>query len=68
MNAFTNDRLVSVKDTAALYGCSVATVWRRVADGTIPQPVKIGGMTRWSLSELYAAIEAAKADRQDEAA
>ncbi|MHA7826910.1 MAG: helix-turn-helix transcriptional regulator [Roseovarius sp.] len=59
-----NDRLVSVRDTAAAYGCSVATVWRRVADGTIPKPVKIGGMTRWSASEISAHIEAAKASRE----
>ncbi|WP_371931407.1 helix-turn-helix transcriptional regulator [Roseovarius sp. MMSF_3359] len=58
------DRLVSVKDTAAAYGCSVATVWRRVSDGTIPQPVKIGGMTRWSMSEIADAIEDAKAKRE----
>ena len=64
MTAQPYDRLVSVKDTAAAYGCSVATVWRRVADKTIPQPVKIGGMTRWSLSEISDAIEEAKAQRE----
>ncbi|MDA8585566.1 helix-turn-helix domain-containing protein [Rhodobacteraceae bacterium] len=63
MNALTQDRLVSVRDTAAALGCSVATVWRRAADKSIPQPVKIGGMTRWSESELVSFIEEAKAQR-----
>lgn len=58
------DRLVSVRDTADQLGCSVATVWRRVADGSIPKPVKIGGITRWSQSELSALIEDAKAERE----
>lgn len=58
-----SDRLVSVKDTAAALGCSVATVWRKTADKSIPQPVKIGGMTRWSEAELVSFIEEAKAQR-----
>ena len=53
-----------MKDTAAALGCSVATVWRRVADGTIGQPVKIGGMTRWPQSEITKVIEDAKAQRE----
>jgi len=64
MEASGTDRLVSVRDTAAAYGCSVATIWRRVADGTIPQPVKIGGMTRWSAAEIATHIEDAKACRE----
>ncbi len=63
MTAENHDKLISVRDTAAAFGCSVATVWRRVADGTIPQPVKIGSMTRWSLLEINDAIEKAKNER-----
>ena len=58
------DRLVSVKDTATAYGCSVATIWRRVAGGDIPKPVKIGGTTRWSEAEIAAHIEQAKSERE----
>lgn len=63
MNAFTGDRLLSVKDTAAVLGCSVATVWRRAAAGKIPEPVRIVGSTRWSESEIQELIEEAKAQR-----
>lgn len=58
------DRLINVKETAAALGCSVSTVWRHVANGTIKQPIKIGGMTRWSESEVSQLIEDAKAQRK----
>lgn len=60
----TQDRLVSVRDTATLLGCSVVTVWRHAADGTIPQPVKIGGQTRSSRAEIIDRIQAAKQQRE----
>ncbi len=64
MTHLTSDNLVSVRDIAAVLGCSTPTVWRRVADGSIPQPVKIGGMTRWSKAEIDAFIEQAKSRRE----
>lgn len=57
------DPLIRDSDAAVLLGCSKATFWRRVSDGTIPRPVKIGGMSRWPQSEIVAVIEAAKARR-----
>jgi len=55
-----------MRDTgvADLLGCSKATVWRRVADGTIPQPIKIGGMSRWTQPEILAVIDEAKSRRR----
>ena len=44
-----------------LFGCSKATWWRRVADGTLPQPIRIGGMSRWKLSDVLILIEALSA-------
>jgi predicted DNA-binding transcriptional regulator AlpA len=46
-----------------MFGVSTSTWWRRVADGTINPPVKIGGASRWPLSEIEALIDAAKAQR-----
>lgn len=63
MTQSTIDTLIRDTDAAALLGCSKATFWRRVADGTIPAPVRIGGMTRWPRSEIVAVIEQAKARR-----
>ena len=48
--------LIRDKDVAKMIGGSRATVWRRVGDGVLPRPVKFGGMTRWVLSEVEAAI------------
>ena len=58
------DPLIRDTEGAKLIGGSRATWWRRVADGTLPHPVRIGGMSRWPLSEIEAVIDAAKAARQ----
>lgn len=58
------DPLIRDSDAARMLGCSRATFWRRVADGTIPKPVKIGGMSRWPTSEIVSVIDAAKAQRE----
>ncbi len=55
--------LITDIETATILGCSRATVWRRVNDGTLPQPVKIGGTTRFLECEVLTAIEAAMAER-----
>jgi predicted DNA-binding transcriptional regulator AlpA len=59
----TNDPLVRDKEGAAILGVSVPTFWRRVADNTVPKPIKIGGSSRWPRSEILAVIEEAKAAR-----
>jgi predicted DNA-binding transcriptional regulator AlpA len=46
----------NVRDVAEHYGLGVSTVWRRVKDGTLPAPVKIGGATRWRRAEIEAAF------------
>lgn len=57
------DRFLKDKEGAALLNMSVPTFWRRVADGTIPRPIKLGSLSRWPQSELLAVIERAKAAR-----
>lgn len=58
-----DDPLVTADAGAAILNVSVATFWRRVADGTIPQPLKLGSLSRWPKSEILAVIEKAKAAR-----
>ena len=55
--------LLSDQSAAALLGISRASFWRRVQDGTFPQPVRIAGSTRWRRDELMAAIDAISAAR-----
>lgn len=57
------DTLLTAHDGAKVLQVSIATFWRRVADGTLPKPVKIGTLSRWPRSEIMDAIEAAKALR-----
>lgn len=57
------DPLLTVRESAAYLQISIPTFWRRVADGTIPKPVKLGGLSRWPKSEIVAVIEDAKARR-----
>lgn len=57
------DPLLTAREAAPLLGMSLPTFWRRVADGTIPKPLKLGVLSRWPKSEILAVIEAAKAAR-----
>lgn len=55
--------LLSDNAAAALIGISRTTFWRRVNDGTMPKPVKLGGSTRWYRKEVVGALEALGAKR-----
>lgn len=66
MQTEKRERLISDKQAADLFGCSRATFWRRVGDGTFPPPVKVGGLTRWSKTEIEAVIESALMARRAE--
>ncbi|MBN9031628.1 MAG: DNA-binding protein [Rhizobiales bacterium 63-7] len=57
------DPLLNVKQSAAFLQVSIPTFWRRVKDGTVPKPVKIGTLSRWPQSEIVEVLEQAKARR-----
>jgi len=57
------DPLLTAREGAKVLQVSIPTFWRRVADGTVPPPVKIGCLSRWPRSEILAVIEDAKAAR-----
>ncbi|WP_373429694.1 helix-turn-helix transcriptional regulator [Paracoccus sp. WLY502] len=44
--------LVRDTDVARMLACSRATVWRRTAEGALPAPLRIGGITRWRMSDI----------------
>lgn len=60
----SKDRLLTVKEMAARRGCSIATVWRHVKLGLIAEPIRIGGLTRWSEQEDDEYIAAFLASRK----
>ena len=55
--------LLTARQTAQFLSVSVATVWRRVNDGTLPKPIRLGGATRWVRDELADVISTAQAKR-----
>jgi predicted DNA-binding transcriptional regulator AlpA len=58
-----SDRLLSLSQTAEVLSISGRTVWRLVADGQIPAPVRIGRVCRWCCSDISSYIEKLKMHR-----
>lgn len=57
------DPLLKAKEVAGILQVSVPTLYRRMADGTLPKPIKLGSTSRWPQSEILAAVETAKSRR-----
>lgn len=47
---------LSVKQAAEYLGIGVSTIWRLSKNGDLPKPVRIGGATRWRLSDIEAQL------------
>ncbi len=62
-NALVLDRLLTDREAAAILSMSRPTFRRRVADGLIAPPIKLGFLSRWPESEIIEHIEAAKQAR-----
>lgn len=45
--SFATDRQL-----AEIFDVNRSTIWRWAANGTIPQPHRIGGVSRWDLSKV----------------
>ena len=58
-----NDPLLTKKEAAAILDVSIPTFYRRIADGFVPKPIKIGTLSKWPQSEILSVIESAKAAR-----
>lgn len=49
--------LLTDKASARLLGISRATFRRRVSEGVLPAPLRLGGCSRWRRSDLEAFVE-----------
>jgi predicted DNA-binding transcriptional regulator AlpA len=60
MNDFNFDGKIAVSDStlADALDCSRTSVWRRVKDGTLPPPVRIGGASRFLVADIRDALDA----------
>lgn len=61
---YNPDPLLTAREVAAMLSISLPNVWRRVASGDLPHPIKLGASSRWSQSEILTVIEANKAARE----
>ena len=50
------DQLIDIREACRFWGgnkpLNPATLYRQISQGKHPKPVKIGGLSRWSLLEL----------------
>ena len=54
------DQLVTIRGTAQTLGISVRALYRLIASGELPAPLKIGKASRMSMAEIHAYIERLK--------
>lgn len=54
------DPLLKAREVAAMLSISIASLYRRIGDGTLPPPIKLGHLARWSRADIVAAIAQAK--------
>lgn len=58
-DSLPNIAFVRLPTVAILFGCSPATIWRGVKNGTIPAPEKVGPrITGWRVGKLRQALTA----------
>jgi prophage regulatory protein len=59
----SDDRLIPVREAAAIVGVSRAKIYLLLNEGKFPKPVKIGSATRFSERECHEWVAARIAER-----
>lgn len=54
------DPLLKATEVAKMLNISVTSIYRRMADGTLPKPIKLGTLSRWSKADIARAVEAGR--------
>lgn len=54
----TSKLLVSAEEAARMLSIGKSTFWDHVRRNLAPQPVKVGGLTRWRVSDLQRHVQA----------
>lgn len=44
--------LITADEFAGMLNVSTRTLWRLLSKGELPEPIRIGGSTRWRLDEV----------------
>ncbi len=56
-NQNPNDRLVDIKTVCFTLSRSKASIYRDIQRGSFPEPIKLGGSSRWRVSDLNRIID-----------
>ena len=64
MSQITTDRLISIREVSRRLGLSIRAVYRLIASGEFPRPVKVGGASRFYESDLITFMDSLKASRR----
>ena len=51
------ERLLAISEVCQMLGRGRASLYRDIKSGKFPQPVRLGGSSRWPLSEVQAHIK-----------
>lgn len=54
------DPLLKAREVAEMLSISIPSLYRRMADGTIPPPIKLGTLSRWARSDILHAVDLAR--------
>ena len=60
--------LVTAEEAARMLSMGRSTFWRNVSADVLPQPVRIGGLTRWRVADLVRMVGAEATAEQGRAA
>lgn len=56
----SDQSLYTVQNVCDIFKCGQSTIWRWVASGTFPKPLKIGGTSRWTHAAVAETISKAE--------
>lgn len=54
------DPLLKAGEVGDMLRISIPSLYRRIDDGTIPPPIKLGHLSRWSRADIIAALATAR--------
>lgn len=64
MPQITNNRLISIREVASRLGLSIRAVYRLIASGDFPRPVKVGGASRFYESDLLTFMDSLRTNKR----
>ena len=61
------NQLMTITEVSATLRIGESTIWRKVKEGLFPEPIKLGGSTRWHGAEIEQYIVSLTAEQRGHA-